>query len=241
MQVFRAIQFACHIDTSHPIWDEDDDMPHNPATILDIMSIDVANLIHLETSIVSLDAKPDQEAIADLVNRAWEVDARLQRWTTIIPSDWMPVSVPAKSLPQSIRDAGVYGDSCDVYPDIMVAITWNDWRWTRIRVLALLARYKDDEQVHASIQSLVDDVCASVPFSFGDRTKTAPLYRTQNAYPSADGQPLPRAHQQNAAAFGGWYMLTPLKETVQVAKYLRNGQIPWILAQMQRLATIYAV
>lgn len=241
--MFRAIQFACRIDTTHPVWRGDDEIPHNPATVLDSMSIEVANILNREVSTdLSVAENPAYLLeLDDLLQQAKTIDDRLASWTNVIPDDWFPVSIPAKEIPQSVRDAGIYANSCDIYPDIMVAITWNDWRWTRMRILALLARYEDDPQIKTTIQSLADEVCASIPFCFGDRTYFMPMHASKSIYPSVEGQPLPKSHRQNAAAFGGWYMFTPLKETVQMAKYLRKGQAEWIRAQMKRLAKIYEV
>ena len=214
-------------------------MPHNPATTLDLMSVEVANILNQEASISSLESEDKADLLEDLLERAKLVDERLAHWMAVVPLYWFPTSTSAKDIPQSVRDAGIYGDACDIYPDIMIAITWNDWRWTRMRILALLARYGDEKSTLTTIQSLADDVCASIPFVLGDRTEFMPMYATKNTYPSAEGRPLPKAHRQNAAAFGGWYMLTPLRETVQMAKYLRKGQVEWILGQMKRLAKIY--
>ena len=241
MQVFRAIQFACPIDTASSVWQDDEEMPHNPATLLDSMSIGVANLLALVSSTAPSITGSPPNSVVDLLGQAKAIDGKLACWANIVPVNWFPISVSVNAVSQSVRDAGVYGDTCDIYPDIMVAITWNDWRWTRIRVLALIARYETGEQVLATIQRLADDICASVPFCLGDRTEMMPMYAAMSSYPSAEGQPLPKSHPQNASAFGGWYMLTPFRETVQVAKYLREGQLDWIRGQMQRLAKIYGV
>ncbi len=216
-------------------------MPQNPATLLDSMSVEVANVLAFEAALTSSKIEYSSISVADSLKRAKAVKDRLERWTDIIPKDWFPINVPAEAVPQSVRDAGIYGDACDVYPDIMVAILWNDWRWTRLRVLELLARYEDDKQALATMQSLADDVCASVPFCFGDRMTTMPMFAAKNKYPSAEGQPLPKAHPQNAAAFGGWYMFTPLTETLHAARFLRKGQVSWIHEQLQRLGKIYDI
>jgi len=214
-------------------------MPQNPATLLDSMSIEVANVLAFEAAITSSKVKCSSTSVANSLKQAKAVKGRLERWPDIIPTNWFPISVPAEGVPQSVRAAGIYGGACDIYPDIMVAILWNDWRWTRLRVLVFLARYEDDKQESATMQSLADDVCASVPFCFGDRMTMMPMFAAKNKYPSAEGQPLPRAHSQNAAAFGGWYMFTPLMETLKAAEFLRKGQVSWIRNQLQRLATIY--
>ena len=205
------------------------------------MSVEVANVLAFEAAINPSNVEDPSISIADLLDQAEAVDRRLECWTDIIPGEWFPVSLPAEAVPQCVRDAGIYGDACDIYPDIMVAILWNDWRWTRLRILALLARYGDDKRTLATMQTLADDICASIPFCFGDRKTVTPIFPAKDQYPNAAGRPLPKAHSQNAAAFGGWYTITPLKEMLQVARFLRKGQVNWIREQLQRLARIYNV
>ncbi len=216
-------------------------MPQNPATLLDWMSVEVANVLAFEAAITASKIEDPSISVADLLVQAKAVNRGLERWTDVIPRDWFPVSVPVEAVPQSVQDAGIYGDACDIYPDIMVAILWNDWRWTRLRVLAILARHGDDQKTLATMQTLADDVCASIPFCFGDRMALTPMFAAKDKYPCAEGRALPKAHPQNAAAFGGWYTITPLKETLQVARFLRKGQVNWIREQLQRLARIYNV
>ena len=67
------------------------------------------------------------------------------------------------------------------------------------------------------------------------------MFAANVTYPSLDDQPVPKAHYQTAAGFGGWYMLTPLRQAICVGSYLRGGQVAWIKAQSQRLARIYEV
>ena len=205
------------------------------------MSVEAANVLAVETTVTCVGSRGPPSSLVDLIEQAKAIDSRLASWKTIIPLEWYPNSVPWQNIPQKIKDAGVYGDTCDVYPDTMVATIWNDWRWIRMRVLALLARYENDERLSAAIQGLADDFCASLPFTLGDRMEKAPMYASQNTYPSVEGQPLPKAHRQNAAAFGGWYLLTPLRETALMGKHLRKGQVEWIRSQMRRLANIYGV
>lgn len=256
------------IDTRSTIWKDDIALPHNPATILDVRFTEVANVLALESSFLaykyerpldvslssqntgfqSLDLDLPVEGGADgsswtsyLISQAKTVDSNLAAWLEIIPSSWLPKRVAGESVPLTVRGAGMYDDHCDIYPDILVATTWNEWRAARLKVLALLARHQPGEQVTANIQGLVDDICASLPFHLGDRTEMTPIYFARSLYPSAEGQPLPQGHHQNASAFGGWYLYAPLKQITNVSMYLREGQLEWVLGQLKRLAKIHDV
>lgn len=242
-------------------------MQHNPATLLDMEFAEVANLLSLEASVLAsrfqneakapppeihdgpvIQLASQQSGISDqaawlssLVSQAKAIDGRLSKWPDHIPQEWFPISVSKEHIPPSVREAGLYGDHCDAYPDIMVTTTWNEWRSARLKVLALIARYEPNDQVTAAIQSLVDGICASLPFVLGDRKGMTIMWDDHSTYPAPSGHGLPPEHHRNAAAFGGWYILTPMRETTKVAMHLRPGQLQWVLLQMQRLARIYDV
>ena len=240
------------IDTQSSVWSNDSRSQHNPATLLDLSllsfrhdqdhllpEVDMQN--GLKTDMHDEKSFDEYPWFSCLLSKAKEVDTSLALWPDIIPSSWLPRVVSSQIVPPSVRDAGLYDKYCHTYPDVSVATTWNDWRAARLKVLALIARYQPEDLITASIQRLADDICASVPFLLGDRLEITPMYLTRNVYPGAEGQPLPKGHHQNAAAFGGWYILTPLRETTKVATYLREGQLNWVLGQMKRLARIYGV
>ena len=180
----------------------------------------------------------------ELLTRAKAVEAKLAKSIEMIPVHWIPHSVSADNVPQSVIDAGIYGDKCDIYPDIMICSTFNDWRFVRLKVLGLVARLgSNDSCVTAmrTVQRLVDGICASIPFSLGSRTTPGPLYEMKVEYPSLPGCTASKAHHTTACAYGGWYLFAPLKDTMNVARYLRTGQREWLNLQLLRLATMFDV
>ena len=210
-------------------------MPRNPGIILDLMSVEVANILALEKS------DPLVGSLSNFVTMAKIAEHRLAMWPDCVPQDWFPKRVPRKKVPQGVADAGLYGDGCDIYPDVLVCCTWNDWRSTRLKLLSLIVKYEPEEELLASIQHLADEICASFPFLLGDRKTPAPLYAVNVTYPSLEGQTVPAAHFQTAAGYGGWYMLEPLRQSIEIGAYLREGQLQWIRFQGIRLANIYDV
>lgn len=234
-QVFRALHTRSPINSTATVWQDPVDMPRNPGTILDLMSVEVANILALEKS----DAL--RGSLSSFTTMVKTAEHRLATWSDSVPQDWFPQRVPRKSVPKSVADAGLYGDGCDIYPDVLVCCTWNDWRSTRLKLLALMVKYEPDEESLASMQHLADEICASFPFLLGDRKTPAPLYAANVIYPSLEGQRVPAAHYQTAAGYGGWYMLEPLRQTIEIGVYLREGQLQWIRSQGARLANIYDV
>ena len=191
-------------------------MPRNPAILLDLMSVEVADLLadaaHTSPKVIDLsDEENESSDFSDeLLERARAVDADLVCWPQTLPLHWHPVRVFKDSIPQEVIDAGVYGDSCDVYPDITICSTWNDWRVGRIKVLRLIAklslfsgldRGEDCDYIVNEIQRLVDGICASVPFCLGSRTEPAPLYQAEVIYPGLKGRLNSKEHEKTASMY----------------------------------------
>lgn len=220
------------------------------------MSVDVANLLsnaaQKTSRIVDMVAKEEelQYMTHDMLAHAYAVDARLATWPDIVPAHWRPNQIFADTIPPEVFNAGVYRDSCDIYPDIMICSTWNDWRVARLKVLHLIAKLrpfmplmydKSKDGVTNDIQRLVDGICASIPFCLGSRTEPASIYEPSVIYPGIGGRSTSEEHQKTAGAYGGWYLFSPFKETMNLADYLREGQVEWLQGQLMRLAKIYDI
>lgn len=247
------MHFSAPIDAGSGIWEDTKDLPQNPATLLDLMSVDVANLLataraspSLVIDITAYDAGAGDilSESPNLLMRAKILDSKLAMWHNMVPSTWVPCHISAHQLPQNVVYAGIYSDGCDVFPDIMVCSTWNDWRVARLKVLSLIAHLGPNDtraQALVAIQQLVDGICASIPFSLGSRTEPGLLYEMKATYPTFNGQPMSKEHQKTSYAYGGWYLFAPLKETMNVGMHLREGQLGWLRGQLIRLAKIYDV
>ncbi|KAL8785632.1 MAG: hypothetical protein Q9195_008552 [Heterodermia aff. obscurata] len=234
-EVFRALHTSSPIDPTATVWQDPADMPRNPGTILDLMSVEVANILALEKSDTLT------RSLSSFATMAKTAEHRLATWPDSVPQDWFPKRVARKMVPITVADAGLYGDGCDIYSDVLVCCTWNEWRSTRLKLLSLIVKYEPNEESLAAIQHLADEICASFPFLLGDRKTPAPLYAVNVTYPSLEGQAVPTAHYQMAAGYGGWYMLEPLRQAIEIGMYLRQGQQQWIRSQGSRLANIYDV
>ena len=226
-------------------------MPRNPATLLDLMSVEVANLLadaaHTPPKVIDLSDKDEEPSddTNELLERGEAIDAVLASWPETLPLHWFPVRVFKDTIPQEVIDAGIYEDSCDIYPDIMICSTWNDWRLARLKVLHLIARLRPistldngqtSPQVLKDIQQLVDGICASVPFCFGSRTDPTPMYQAKVIYPGLEGRLDSKEHEKTASAYGGWYLFSPLRMTMDMEPYIRKDQREWSLLQLYRLA-----
>lgn len=91
------------------------------------------------------------------------------------------------------------------------------------------------------IQQLADDICASIPFTLGDKIKPGAMGDRRVQYPHAPGQEVPAGHYQMAPAMGGFWLLGPLQMLMGLKIGLRDGQKQWIGGQLRRIAHIYNI
>ena len=85
------------IDTTSDIWHDSADLPQNPATIFDKMSVDVANVLAFEKS------GDLMESIPDFVKMARTADNKLASWPDLVPPEWFPTRIPVKKHPPNRR------------------------------------------------------------------------------------------------------------------------------------------
>ncbi|KAL9637710.1 MAG: hypothetical protein Q9164_002035 [Protoblastenia rupestris] len=247
--VHRAIHSASPIDVNANVWHELQDFPHTPATLLDLLTVEVANILaKADGSPQNLWKIRGEPAVhtedPNILSRAVALDAKLATWQNATPSHWAPERVSKNQIPENVIQAGLYGQIADIYQDVIICSTWNDWRIARLKNLALIAQRTSGEQRGETIgiiQELVDAICASIPFCLGSRRTPAPLHTADVTYPTLPGQKTPKLHHQTAAAYGGWYLLAPMRQVMAMEMYLREGQIMWMHSQLKRLATIYDV
>ena len=228
-------------------------MPRNPATLLDLMSVEVANLLAdaAHTPFVAIDLSDEKDERSngtdEILRRAQTVDASLESWPETLPLHWHPTRMSKDTIPEEVIDAGLYQDSCEIYPDVMICSTWNEWRVIRLKVLGLVAELGlvngigIGAQINNEIRQLVDGICASVPFCLGSRTMSTPLYQAEVVYPGIEGRLNTKEHQKTASAYGGWYLFSPLKQVMQVRSFISNHQHEWARYQLLRLARIHDV
>ena len=253
--VHRAVQSASPIDVSEDIWADSAVAVTTPAILLDRLLVDVANLLAVARQdlasgsgiATSIDPHTARQG-SSLLSEAEFLECHLMSWAKALPSYWSPAKVSVDQVPASIVSAGFYGNPCDIYQDIMICATWNDWRTARLKVLAIIASHNktgpERAAITTTIQELADDICASIPFCLGSRTTPAPVHDTQNiSYPTLPGttETTPEVHYRTAAAYGGWYLFPPMKQVMAVGAYLREGQMLWMALQLRRLAGVYNI
>ncbi|OAP58484.1 hypothetical protein AYL99_07574 [Fonsecaea erecta] len=212
LQEVRSTMVSEAIRTRQPVvidpavWEDDGPMPYNPASDLDKIAIDLANLQAVFEQYRStlqagfakgqkvLTAR-DLSIIASFRRTAAAIDQRLQVWADAQYSFYAPLRLAADEIPESVRKAGLYGSFCNVYPSVQIAGVWH--AYTSYRLLLLKMTLCADQTVRATprendvllsesegwrtsaeetLQRCVDEISAAVPFHLGSRMETGSIH-----------------------------------------------------------------
>ena len=224
-------------------------MPSNPATVLDLLSIEVANIVaraaeeaHPRITELLDDGTEFTTQSNKLTLRAKAAHARLLTWPEILPFDWAPISLSREQVSADIIKAGFYGNSCDMYPDVSISGLWNRWRAARLKLLCVIADHQSFEsqlETLFEIQQVVDDIFASVPFNMGSKVEAAGMWDAEFVYPNLPGQSVSLGHYHSAAAFGGVSLWYAFESILGVSNYLHSDQRDFAVKQIRRIGTCY--
>jgi len=226
-----------------------EDIPRTAALRLDELDIALANISASASRLNEHDA--DQELVIELLSRAYELDRRYHAWGDSVPDGWIVEVSGPQCIPWSVQQSGLYQDYCHIYQSIFVAHTFNTFRVSRIElqsaILVCLTHLGDGITNMASraaiaiIQSMADDICASIPYHLGDRMGFRRIDDKTVQYPhlptlsKADDE-----HILGAAAMGGWSLAQQLIIVLRLKSPLRDGQREWIVGQLHRLTKVYS-
>ena len=152
------------------------------------------------------------DSLLEIISRGAVLDQKLEAWADALPAPYRYKSVhtPDYSLENTLGLHPI--PSFHLYSNIFIASSWNLNRITRMILLTNVGRWisalvkaspqkmkstenKDyDLQTTDKIQSLVGDICASVPYLLGELDQEGKLQ-----------------HPQHTKAIGGLYLLFPLR------------------------------
>ena len=237
-------------------------LPSTVASRLSFLGADIAALkarakaILLPTSSTESGAEADARFL-ELWAFARGVDQKLACWEASIPDEWQPQ--PASDLsPAALLKFQAYGTRMDIYPDLWVTSVWNVYRVLRLIVQGVLMScvernpfgylpniaYGPQSNLQA-MRELVDDICASVPFSVGDRV---PKSHKEPDYPWIQGSSVTLNHRRAAYALGGWFLLGPLDGCADLETSIDPNRIvigpeqrAWLITQKNRLGQFYNI
>ncbi|KAF7561642.1 hypothetical protein G7046_g2500 [Stylonectria norvegica] len=236
------------------IWRDTGPMPDNPAIGADKLAHSLLRL-----------ASNDTDGL--LLLRAAALENECTRWLDALPAHWRSVAVHRDSVHKSVRDAGFYGATCDVYTNFSIANIRNWHRIIELNVLQIQRRcyaaklHVDEEhgtathlslQILSRMQTIMDEICASAPYLVGDLTRpSSPVLGDTVHFAHAEVATMsglktfPESmaqHERQMASSGSM----ALHRTLTAALYalgkegngLRGGQRDWIVAQVTKCRSI---
>ncbi|KAL9008950.1 MAG: hypothetical protein Q9173_005979, partial [Seirophora scorigena] len=177
--ISNALATGMPVQQASEIWQDPEQLPSNPATLLDAMNLQAANVLAAAAQCAESSASDTMPP--HTLFRAKTVRSRLATWPSLVPQEWWPVSLEREVIPQEIIQAGCHGDHCDIYLDTSVCDTWLTWRSTCLRVFALIADYEQAEAKSDAVlqfQQTTDDIFAAVPFMLGSKVRPAAMFDT---------------------------------------------------------------
>ena len=125
-------------------------VPPTPAFQLEEMDVEIANLqaeaesmrggrVGCQGGRVGIGGREESSegnptTAHEILTTAHNLDARLTHWLATIPASWHPTILPSEQILESIRQAGLYQDYCNIYKSIFVANVLNGYAFSRITV-----------------------------------------------------------------------------------------------------------
>lgn len=258
--VLSCAQQRDHVDydylLGHPV-----EVRSSPETRLDFIRADMVDLTadiedfaqrtgyqHLCQPDLCLD--DDVVSMQTLLQRCLEIDEKADEWRDDIPPSWEPYRVTDMyQIDSGVQAAGLYNGLCDVYSSHTVSVTMSTWRAVKValaRLMYNISLFLGQDSISMTptlsslentIQTHVDDICASLPFHLGDQTSFEPLHRPRKfpMVPSwlvdsskyVDGMghpttPAPADFARVAAAGGGYIIGSPL---IRILSYLDHSPL----------------
>lgn len=186
-------------------------------------------------------------AILQLIECCQHLDSALLTWRETTPEHWKYTSQPNFTSILCNFDpetSEVYPGNVDVYPDVWTAKAWNSYRTTRILVQAIILRsaawlaggnIQDPRvisqiavalQARQVVQTMVDEICASVPFHLGLTTKVGN---------KSNMNMINNQEDQTTQHFGDYFLLWPLY-LARSARIISNEQRRWMTARVLNIA-----
>lgn len=205
-----------------------------------MLAMDVPSLRYRELSLLGEhDAVIKQDEARKLLEDAKRCEKAVAAWSHDLPTDFMYIRRPLTSRNKS-RAQNSYPNNMDIYRDATCASTWNTWRNTRIRLLQIIMKCAtilapvgshtpSQEYTTAlnTVQTLVDDICSSIPFHLGHHEKgvSSPGF---SDYPHPPGQAKWPENFPATGAVGGWLMMPQLAFASRVDA-TPNSQRQWMM------------
>ncbi|KAK0115894.1 hypothetical protein ONS95_012940 [Cadophora gregata] len=189
-------------------------------------------------------AKVEEDEITELLQSAEDLDYELANWALGVPSEWSYFTITRMETPKtsSIRTGLFIPDQLHRYPNLYVARTWNLYRVSRLIIQSIISRVSalssraintSKVQIDAISQSMVSQICASIPFLLGYDCSELKYTSTSSSPTSLWPQCLPTKPRSsnNPGKFSLiWplYVASSVESTPEAQRNWMRKQLDWI-------------
>lgn len=230
-------------------------VPQNVAGQLIPISARAADLRGIARIVFGNAQSPASEhEINRILYLALDIDSQLKRWAETVPDAWLWDSATGFDLPSYIpRDTFIYNERVDYYCDLNVLDIWNSYRARRVMVLSIITdcilkigppynEFLAHQANYAfrTTQELIDDLCASVPYSLGTKMFGGVQDQESVEYPYMGMEKFRTVQRRQVGAVGGWYLLENIKGCLS-AVGIWPAQRKWLMRVMVRIGRIYNI
>lgn len=230
-------------------------VPQNAAGQLISISAKAADLRGIARIFFETPQSPASEhEINRILYLALDIDSQLKQWAETVPDAWLWDSATGFDLPLGMpRDIFIYNDRVDYYCDLNVLDIWNSYRAKRVMILSIITdcilkigppynAFLANQASYAfrTTQELIDDLCASVPYSLGTKMFGGARDRESVEYPYIGMEKFKIAQRRQVGAVGGWYLLENIKGCLSVVG-VWPAQRKWLMRVMVRIGKIYCI
>lgn len=230
-------------------------VPQNVAGQLIPISAKAADLRGIARKVFENQQSPASEHdINRILYLALDIDSQLKQWAETVPDAWLWYSATGFDIPSGMpRDTFIYKDRVDYYCDLNVLDIWNSYRAKRVMTLSIITDCilkigppYDEFLAHQAnyafqtTQELIDDLCASVPYSLGTKMFGGARDQESVEYPYMGIEKFKIAQRRQVGAVGGWYLLENIKGCLS-AVGVWPAQRKWLMRVMVRIGKIYNI
>lgn len=230
-------------------------VPQNVEGQLISISAKVADLRGIARIVLeTLQGTASEHEINRILYLALDIDSQLKQWAETVPDAWLWDSATGFDLPLGMpRDTFIYNDRVDYYCDLNVLDIWNSYRSKRVMILSIIIdcilkigppydEFLANQASYAfgTTQELIDDLCASVPYSLGTKIFGGARDQESVEYPYMGTEKFKIAQRRQVGAVGGWYLLAHIKGCLS-AVGVRPAQKKWLMRIMVRIGNIYGI
>ena len=147
---------------------------------LTFLTLNIPNLRAAARKIFSIPQCNEKvEMVKEVMADAISLDQKLSAWPSEAPETWRFDSVAYVHELDTIETAEAYYGPVHKYPDLRAAFTYNKWRTcmilTHVIILncaewlsrTLCITMTEQEEAKLVLRTMVDEICASVPFQLG--------------------------------------------------------------------------